>query len=409
LRFEFIIMIILENIKIALTSLRINIVRSLLTMLGIIIGVSSVIIFISVGEGVKGDVEKEVLNLGSNLIIVIGGQFDENGGMDTNPANFVQQNILKEKDLETIRELPEVEAAADMSLIPGLVSYKGKIIKSAMIISMPADIKDITNYEIEKGELFAKGDKRQVVVIGYNIAEKLFSETDPLGEKLKIGQRDFEIIGTLKRKTSESIFGGSELDSFVVLPKETAKKLFTASIFRILVKVKKEYSPEEVKELIKEKILSNHQGAEDFSVLTQEDLLSFLNKILSLLTALITAIAAISLIVGGVGIMNIMLVSVTERTREIGLRKACGATFGMILIQFLIEAIILSLFGGALGLVFSYLGVMLIKYYSVLNPEITSFAVFIALGASALVGIVFGVAPAISAAKKDPIEALRYE
>jgi len=280
-----------------------------------------------------------------------------------------------------------------------------------MSIATTYKMEGITSFEIDKGDFFKKNDKRNVVVLGDAAREEIFSGQDAIGKKISFQNEEFKIIGTLKKIGSSDIFSDQNFDSMVVFPLEKIKEISggNADIFRIIAKVGDDYDVKEITKKVEDKMLKSHDGKEDFSVLTQDDILDLLDTIFGLLTALISAIAAISLVVGGIGIMNIMLVSVTERTREIGLRKAVGATPVDILRQFLIEAVIITLLGGAIGVILSYVATDLVRRFSVLDPSITLYAIGLAAGISIGVGIIFGLAPAISAARKDPIDALRYE
>ncbi len=407
-------MTITQTIKSALKSLWANKTRSFLTMLGIIIGISSVASLMAIGQGVKTDVAKQIKGLGSNLLIILPGQFDTGshtrGG--PNPSTLIGGNILTEEDLKTVRENDKVEAAAPMMIVSATLKYQDKPAPSAMIVGSTSEIENITTgFELEKGRFFTQKDEgKKIIVLDGKIAQDLFGEDDPLGKIIQINSTDFEVVGTIKYKESSDLFGGGEFQSICTMPFETAEDLMGGiQIHRILVKVGEVENIEIVKDELTETILENHGQNKDFSVISQEDLLDFLDDILQILTSLLTAIAAISLVVGGIGIMNIMLVSATERTREIGLRKAVGATRTDILKQFLIEAVTLSFFGGLIGLAFTYGATQIIKLKTPLTPEITWQALVIAIGVAVGVGIIFGIAPAIRAARKDPIEALRYE
>ncbi len=407
-------MTITQTIKSAFKSLWANKTRSFLTMLGIIIGISSVASLMAISQGVKTDVSKQIKGLGSNLLIVIPGKFDTDSGFGggANPSHMVGGNILTKEDVETAQENDKVEAAVPMMIVSATLKHQDKPAPSAMIVGSTPEIENITTgFELEKGRFITEKDEgKKLIVLGGKIAKELFSDEDPIGKKVQVNLTDFEVVGTIEYKESSSLFGGDEFQSICTMPLETAEDLVgTTQIHRILVKVKDAEDINSVKEKLQEAILKNHAQNDDFSVMSQEDLLDFLDTILEIMTALLTAIAAISLIVGGIGIMNIMLVSVTERTREIGLRKAVGATWGNILKQFLIESIILSLLGGLIGLAFTYGATQIIKLKTPLVPEITWQALAIAIGVAVGVGIIFGIAPAIRAARKDPIEALRYE
>lgn len=409
-------MIIIESIKLALSSIWAHKARSGLTMLGLIIGITAVVMLMSLGEGVKNDVKKTVGGLGTNIAFVISGNIDmtgssgANGGV-SNPANLMSGDILKRADVDEIKKISGVKTAGAMTLVPGNVK-KGDTLAIATVLGVDPVMQDVmTGIDLEEGRFINKDDSnKDVLVIGPSVKKMLFGDDNPLGQKINIGKVEMEIIGYLAQSKNSGALGSSELDSLVIMPYDTAIKFNNnqEKIFRIGVKVDDEFDTKEVVSKIKENMLLRH-SKDDFSVFTQEDILNSLSTILNMLTLFISAIAAISLVVGGVGIMNIMLVSVTERTREIGLRKAIGATDAAILLQFLIESIIISLLGGAISLIVVRIGNEFVKKYADITPEITPFAWLLAIGVSVLVGIIFGLAPAIRASKKNPIEALRYE
>lgn len=409
-------MIVIESIKLALSSIWAHKARSLLTMLGLIIGITAVVMLMSLGEGVKNDVKKTVGGLGTNIAFVLSGniKIDGSGGTGggiSNPANLISGDILKRADVDEIKKLSGVQTAAAMTLVSGNIK-KGDTLATGTVAGVDIDFKEVlTGLDLEKGRFLDSIDSGEnVLIIGSSVKKTLFGDSDVLGQKISIGKEEFEIIGYLSQPKSSGALGGNELDSLVLMPFDTAKKFNNNQdkILRIGVKVADGYDTKTVVKSIENNMLLRH-SKDDFSVFTQEDILNSLSTILNMLTLFISAIAAISLVVGGVGIMNIMLVSVTERTREIGLRKAIGATDSAILLQFLIESIIISLLGGAISLVVVQIGNEFVKKYAGITPEITPFAWILAIGVSVLVGVVFGLAPAVRASRKNPIEALRYE
>jgi putative ABC transport system permease protein len=403
-------MSLFEPVKMAFSSIWAHKARSFLTMLGIIIGVSSVVSLMSIGEGVKKDVSSEIEGLGSNLLIIVAGQIEGESGGFGQSANMISGDILKKSDVEAVEKVAGVEKAAPIALMGGVLVYENQHFANLMSIATTNEAEGITNFEIDKGDYLKINDKRNVIVLGATSKEEIFGQKNAIGKKVTFNNEEYQVIGVLKKIGSSDIFSDQSFDSMVIFPFAKAEQVAgKADIFRIIVKIKEGYDIKEVTDQVKEKVLASHDGKEDFSVLTQDDLLDLLNSIFNMLTALVSAIASISLVVGGIGIMNIMLVSVTERTREIGLRKAVGATPIDILRQFLIEAVIITLLGGAIGVLFSYAATSIVRKYSVLDPSITLYAIVLAAGISIGVGIIFGLAPAISAARKNPIDALRYE
>lgn len=404
-------MSLFEPIKMAFSSIWAHKSRSLLTMLGIIIGVSSVVTLMSVGEGVKKDVASEIEGLGSNLLIIVAGDIGEGGGGFGQSTNVISGDVLKEEDVDAVKKIEEVEKVAPLALTGGTISYGNEQFANFMSVATISEMEGITTFEIGKGDFFKSNDRRNVVVLADTAREEIFGEKEAIGKKISFQDEEYEVIGTLKKISSSDIFSDQSFDSMILFPLEKIKEISggKADIFRIIAKVGDDYDVKEVAKKVEEKMLKSHNDKKDFSVLTQDDILDLLDTIFGLLTALVTAIAAISLVVGGIGIMNIMLVSVTERTREIGLRKAVGATPVDILRQFLIEAVIITLLGGAIGVLFSYVATSIVRKFSVLDPSITLYAIVLAAGISIAVGIIFGLAPAVTAARKDPIDALRYE
>lgn len=421
-------MIIFESIKLALAAIWAHKIRSFLTMLGILIGISSVVLLVSLGEGVKEDIKAQIGDLGSNFIFVIGGDIGVNtqsqgqnqGGFKTaygNPANLFSADLFKQEDLDETAKIEGVEYVAPMAIISGLMGYNDKI-TSPMIMSSTPDMQHIwSGIKIDQGRFVTADDEnnqKQVIILADIPKQNLFGDDNPIGKTITITNNnkkyDFEVIGTFAKPTITSAFS-SDMNTITFIPYSTGKELFNEGkeqILRIGVKANDDTDIKEVSKKIQEDMETRHKK-EEFTVMNQEDMLSMMDTILNMMTAFISAIAAISLVVGGVGIMNIMLVSVTERTREIGLRKAVGATNGAILFQFLMEANILSIFGGAISLALVKISVEIVKIYTDLTPVITIESIMLSMAVCIGIGIIFGIAPAIQASRKDPIEALRYE
>ncbi len=402
-----------EGLKSALKSIWGNKVRSLLTVLGIVIGVTSVVTLVSLGQGLKNEVTKLIQGFGSNIVFVVGGKIDTDNPQamqSVNPANFISGDVITNQDLNTIEKTDGVEYVSPMSLVPGSVKYEDKLATPIVFGTNPEFSEAVNVLKVSEGRFFTDQDDNFVALVDKVVKKNLVGDGDIVDKTIQVANRNFKVIGVLTFDTGESVFG-NQFSNMVVIPQSGAKILNDnqEKILRVVVKISDNYDVNKAKSDIKDQILKNHNNEEDFSVLTQDDMLSLLDTLLSLVTTMVSAIAAISLVVGGIGIMNIMLVTVTERTKEIGLRKAVGATKFEIGLQFLIEAVIITLLGGLIALIISFIFGQVVAAQTSITPDITPSIILIALGVSTVVGIIFGLWPALRAAKKDPIEALHYE
>lgn len=388
--------------KIALRALLLNKVRSFLTMLGVIIGVAAVIILTAIVGGLQTTITSQFEKFGSNSLYVFPGVPGQARGPGGSVVNKLQFNFASK-----IRNVNGVAEVSAMVFTSGDAKYKDKESKSAQINGVEANILNITGNKIELGRFFTKSEEsggKMVAVLGPTVKKNLFGDQNPIGQEIKVKGKTFTVIG-ISEKQGATL--GQDQDNDITIPLSVARQRFQIdkpNFFFIKVE-----SPEKVKTIQRdiERSLTQLIDKEDFSVISTEQSVQFISNILGVLATALGGIAAISLLVGGVGIMNIMFVSVTERTREIGLRKAVGANSKNILTQFLMEAIILSLLGGFLGIL-AGMGVSAIigKFIDI---TINFMYVFLSFGVSAVIGIIFGVAPAIKASKMDPIVALRYE
>ncbi len=408
-----------HSISIALSGLRANKLRSVLTALGIIIGIAAVIAMMSIGEGAQDLILGKIEGLGSNLISVIPGKSSE----DERPVFELSITTLDEQDVEALSKKKNVPSAEEV--MPGVagqavLSYLGhdkKVTFSGTTSNLPA----VNNINPIKGRFFDEQENKsmsRVVVIGYDIMDEFFGDGDIINETVKINKRSFKVIGVMEEKGR---YGGTNLDEIIYIPIETAQKqiLGIDHYHEINIKVSSEELIDQAVENIASTLRITHNikssTNDDFTVLSQKQFTEIISTITDILTVFISSIAAISLVVGGIGIMNIMLVSVTERTREIGIRKSFGATKKNILIQFLLESMFLTIIGGVLGIL---LGASLSYIASLIFSNLlgTSWGFFLPInsillgvGVSATVGLIFGIYPAKKAANLSPIDALRYE
>lgn len=402
---------IFELISISLKSITRNKSRTFLTSLGIIIGVTSVILLTSIGSGIKVYIQKQFEDLGSNIVIITPGQvFDSRGSFKARDRNTIITQTFSEKDRRLLQD-----SIGNRGEVVASIQFEDKI-KYKQIQDLITVVGTQSNYGRIRNSLPSNGNGRwftsqeddsgaNIVVLGHGIANKLFPHQSPLGKTVSLGSKNLKVIGVVDKKGGS--LGGPDFDNYCYMPLELAfESKGNRDIQSFFIQAKSGSDVGYVKSTA-EKTLLNKYDKDNFSVFDQSQILSTITGILGTLTAGLTGIAAISLIVGGIGIMNIMLVTVTERTKEIGLRKAVGATPNAILAQFLIEAIILSCFGGVVGIILGAIfSAILNKFFP---AQVTPLSVAIAFGVSSIVGIIFGAAPARRASKLSPIEALRYE
>jgi putative ABC transport system permease protein len=405
-------MVLLATIRIALRALRRNTLRTLLTMLGIIIGVGAVIAMVSIGNGAKAQVEAQIASLGQNVALVLSGNITRGGFR----MGFGSAPSLTREDYEAIRrEIPGLNGVSpEVRSFAQVASGNQNI--NTQIMGVGEDYIDIRAWPLTSGVNFTEADIRnatKVALIGKTAAETLFGDGDPLGQVIRIKNVPFTIIGTLAPKGMAMM--GSDQDDVILVPYTSAMKRLTGgTAFRSLnvQAASAELLPdvqEQITALLRQRHRIGGDREDDFLVRTQQEITEMATATSRVMTVLLGSIAGVSLVVGGIGIMNIMLVSVTERTREIGVRMAVGARSRDILLQFLIEAVTLSLAGGLLGI---FLGVGSSRLLSanfgwatLVSPD----SIVVAFIFSAAIGIFFGFYPARKAARLDPIEALRYE
>jgi putative ABC transport system permease protein len=403
----------LDNlIKIAFKSIGKNRMRSILTMLGIIIGVGAVIIMVSIGKGTQVDIEKRITSLGTNLLMIVPGSAEYRGvrgGIGSKPT-------LTMRDVEKLRK----EATLLKSVSP-VIRTSGQVIGGGSnwqtsINGVSPDYLSIRDLHMKEGTFFNERDvqaKRKVAVLGKTVAEELFGNQSPLGKRIQIGNIPFTVIGLLAEKGQGPM--GNDEDDVVLAPSTTVLYRMSdgKTVNIIMASTASRDLMDQAQKQIENVLRASHRLAkgepDDFHIRNQTDIINTATSITGFLTMLLGAIAGVSLLVGGIGIMNIMLVSVTERTREIGIRLAIGARSNDVLVQFLIEAVILSLLGGVIGIIFGISAGKLIGAVASLTVVVDPLIVFIAFIFSGAVGIFFGFYPARKASRLNPIDALHYE
>jgi putative ABC transport system permease protein len=383
--------------------------RTLLTILGMVIGVGAVVLLVSLGEGAKRYVLKEFEGLGTNLIVVQPGKSDKKTHMG--PPVGAAQRKMTVLDVSAIeREARNIEAVS--GLVLGTVSARyDESLSNITIFGTNEQFPEILSIAIGQGGYFTREEndyRRRVIVIGRNIARELFGDENPLGKRIKLNESEFRIVGVLAPMGDKL---GLSFDELAFIPTTAALKLFNEDkLFGIRAKASSRVSMDDAVDEIREILRTRRDGEEDFTILTQLSMMESLNTILSMLTYVLAAIAGISLVVGGIGIMNITWVSVVERTQEIGIRRAVGATRRDILQQFLAEALGLSVLGGLLGVGGALcLTHILHAFFPLFDMRSPWWILLPAFAMSLLVGIVFGVGPAWRASKIETLDALRYE
>ena len=408
---------LLATLQIALRALRVNKLRSVLTMLGIIIGVGAVITMIAVGGGAQARVAEQIKSLGSNLMIIIPGS-TTSGGVRLGSSSA--QSLTEDDAWAITREVPEVQTSAPSTRGSGQI-VAGNNNWSTVVYGVTPEYLEVRDWTIVSGRGFEPQEVSgagKVAIIGQSVARQLFGDADPVDQQIRIRKVPFTIVGMLDKKGQSMM--GTDQDDVILVPLSTARnRLFgnpqgkLRRVGVISVKVRDGQNMKDAEDRIRELMRQRHKlqpGTEDdFTIRNLTEILQAQEASSKVLTLLLAAVASVSLLVGGIGIMNIMLVSVTERTREIGLRMAVGARAGDILKQFLVEAVTLSLIGGLLGIALGLAGSLAIGQFAGWRTSLSPASIVLAVGFAAAIGIFFGFYPARKASRLLPIEALRYE
>ncbi len=405
------------NLRMALSDVRGAKWRSVLTMLGVTVGIVAVVTVVDIGGGVKRQIVGTLQHFGPGLIIVRPGQVSDTGSGLGNGKNDVlfglsSASTLSMQDLQTVQQTPGVSTVAPLGVVPGVATVDDHKSSKVFVLAANSNAATVLNQKVSQGDFWSSADENaQTAVIGRNVGQALFGEPVPLGRSFKFRGQDFIVRGIFAPFDNVPFSPTASFNDAIFIPYQTAAHLTqnTASLYVILAKASNPKQTNGVTTAITTKLRAAHGNAQDFTVLNASQSAGINSGVIHLLSMWIFAIGAISLAIGGVGIMNIMLLNVTERMHEIGVRKAIGASSRQIWSQFMMEAAVLSVVGGCVGIVVALVVDGLLYAYSDLKPVISWQAIVVATLVSLAIGIVFGTAPAIKAARKDPIDALRHE
>lgn len=402
------------NLKIGMDAVRGARVRNFWTMFGVIVGVASVITIVGIGEGIKQQIGGQIHHLGQNLIIVRPAQLNTGTGTDASAVTGLNvSSNLSNNDISTVSHTPGVAASSPLTITSGSISGDHGTYKDGFVIGSSSDLPSLLNQSFAYGSFFNSqdGGPANVAVLGQHASDTLFNEDVPLGRSFNFHGQSFIVVGIFNQFTTTPLSQQANFNNAIFIPNSVSESLTknTASTYEILVRADSSVSNNNLVKRLQDRLNAAHGGASGLTVQTANQDITSSNSILDLLTRLIGGVAAISLLVGGIGIMNVMLVSVSERMHEIGIRKAVGATNGQIMSQFMVEAGVLSLSGGLIGIILAFIIDLLVRVFTDLTPSISWQVVVLASGVSFLVGIIFGTIPAVKAAHKNPIDALRSE
>ncbi len=387
-----------------------NKVRSGLTVLGIVIGIASVIAMVAIGQGAQGTIQSSIEGLGSNLLSIVPGVVQPGRGVVSSGRGSGQS--LKNADGDVVKAIDGVMAVSPELQRRFQISSQTGNNTNSTVIGATADYATVRNVSIDSGSFLTDAHDRslaRVAVIGPAVSQDLFLDTDPIGKTIRMNKLNFRVIGVTKSKGGSGFFNQ---DDTIIIPLSTMQKIVTGSDFlsTIAVSVADKNQMPAVQEEITSLLTSRHHVADpDFSVISQADILGTLTQVTTTFTIFLASVAGISLLVGGIGIMNMMLTAVTERTREIGLRKAIGARAKDITLQFLAEAVMLTFLGGVVGVALGWMVAFAASQFAGITTSVSFTSVLLAFGVSAGIGIIFGYYPARRASSLNPIEALRYE
>lgn len=400
------------HLKLARTSLRENRTRSFLTCLGIAIGIASIILILSLTGSISNLIKSEVSEIGSDLIVVRPSSSKDsitNIINELTTANSFERSNLSLSDVNLIAETKGVKSVAPLAVSTNTIKNGDNLVESATILGTTPDFINIEPFALSYGTFLTDKNKESGVVVGSMLSLLLFNTTNPVGKTLEFRGQHYIVVGVLEEIDKTINFDNIDFDNALIIDLSTLEDAIgPVQIQQINIKAETTSTLAETSSLIRDKLIENKSGDTNFTVAYGNDITHPSSTLLSIISGMLALVAGISLVVGGIGVMNVMLVSVAERTHEIGIRKAVGASSYNILMQFIFEALILSLFGAFLGIVLGYLLAFLVSIITLFTPYISWEILLIVFATSLVVGVIFGVYPAVKAALKNPIDSLRY-
>jgi putative ABC transport system permease protein len=400
------------HLRIGMDAVRGARLRNFWTMFGVIVGVASVITIVGIGQGIKRQIGGQIHHLGQNLVVVRPAQLSTGTATSASSlTGLAVSSTLGPKDISTIAHTRGVAANAPLTITGSTVTGDHGTYRQGFVIGTSSDLPSLLNQSLAYGGFFNNDTSNNTAVIGQHASQALFNEDVPLGRSFTFHGQQFVVTGIFNQFTTSPLSQQADFNNAIFIPNDMAESLTnqTAPTYEILVRPDSSTPTGTLVKRLQARLDAAHGGASGLSVQSANQDVAASNGILELLTRLIAGVAAISLVVGGIGIMNVMLVSVSERMHEIGIRKAIGATNGQIMNQFLVEAAVLSASGGVIGIILAFVIDLLLRAFTNLTPVISWPIVVIASGVSLLTGVIFGTIPAVKAAHKNPIDALRSE